>query len=139
MIELMFGLGVVMLFVAWRMADGEVRRLRQELRVAERACRVHRDLKEMVERRCAFQERVIRHYEQEFRARGGSLDAGPKGSWEAVMGFPAGYRPRKEEVEQRYRHLAKKRHPDVGGSVAAMATLNLAKREALRAAQGRAT
>jgi curved DNA-binding protein CbpA len=35
-------------------------------------------------------------------------------------------------IEQRYRDLAKKLHPDAGGSAEAMAELNEARKEALR-------
>lgn len=38
----------------------------------------------------------------------------------------------KEEIERYYRILAKQRHPDVGGSEAAMAELNQAREEALK-------
>jgi hypothetical protein len=56
-------------------------------------------------------------------------------SWREVFGFQptattAGTPP--SLIEARYRELAKKAHPDVGGSAEAMAELNRARDEALR-------
>ena len=47
-------------------------------------------------------------------------------SWRAVMHFREDEHVSPEAIEARYRWLAKKRHPDQGGSNAAMAELNTA-------------
>lgn len=56
-----------------------------------------------------------------------------KKPWREVLLFGADIlKPNADMVEKRYRELAKERHPDVGGSVEAMAELNRARDEALR-------
>ena len=52
-------------------------------------------------------------------------------SWREVLEIPHGVIVPSGKVEARYRDLAKKRHPDAGGTVEAMAELNRARREAL--------
>jgi hypothetical protein len=52
-----------------------------------------------------------------------------KRAWHHVLGISAA--ASKAEVEAAYRNLAKKAHPDNGGSTDAMAELNQAKQEAL--------
>lgn len=54
-----------------------------------------------------------------------------KRSWREVFGFGPNSRPDREGLELQYRTLAKKRHPDAGGSAEAMAELNAARDEAL--------
>ncbi|RAI30367.1 J domain-containing protein [Rhodoplanes serenus] len=61
---------------------------------------------------------------------------GEKPPWRAVLDFAADARLTASDVEARYRHLAKRRHPDAGGSAEAMAELNAARDEALRAIRG---
>jgi hypothetical protein len=58
-------------------------------------------------------------------------DAGTSRSWWNVMGFTGPYMSR-DTIQARYRELAKTRHPDKGGSDAAMAELNAALDEALK-------
>lgn len=53
-------------------------------------------------------------------------------TWRDVLGFPPSSKPAHAEVDARYRALAKKHHPDAGGSAEAMAELNTARDEALR-------
>lgn len=55
----------------------------------------------------------------------------PPRSWREVMGYTAGFKPAREHLDQRFRQMAFDRHPDRGGSTAAMAELNKA-REAAR-------
>lgn len=56
-----------------------------------------------------------------------------KRTWREVMKFTADVlRPNRDMVEQRYRELAKERHPDAGGSDEAMTELNHARAEALK-------
>ncbi|MEN6302231.1 MAG: J domain-containing protein [Armatimonadia bacterium] len=55
----------------------------------------------------------------------------PKRQWWEVMGFTE-FVTTRSEVEQRYRELAKKLHPDAGGNPEAMAELNQAREEALK-------
>ena len=56
-------------------------------------------------------------------------------TWRAALGFPTGYIPTKDEVNSAYRKMAKVAHPDMGGSVAAMIALNLAKDTAMEVAR----
>lgn len=53
----------------------------------------------------------------------------PQSCWE-ILGVPE--RASRETIETAYRALAKKRHPDSGGSQAAMSELNRARDEALK-------
>ncbi|MDF1734968.1 MAG: J domain-containing protein [Minwuia sp.] len=46
--------------------------------------------------------------------------------WTAVLGFPRDVTLTRDQVEARYRKLAKERHPDAGGSVDAFAELQTA-------------
>lgn len=52
--------------------------------------------------------------------------------WRDVMGFPDGSHPTVAEIDAMFRMLAKKRHPDAGGSHLLMAELTAARDEALR-------
>lgn len=59
----------------------------------------------------------------------------PEGTrpWKAVLGFPLDADVGVRDVEQRYRDLAKDRHPDApGGSTAAMTELNVARQRAFK-------
>lgn len=56
--------------------------------------------------------------------------AKPKRTWWEVFGFSSPVSD-KAVIEGRFKQLAKDRHPDAGGSDAAMAELNEARREAL--------
>lgn len=51
-------------------------------------------------------------------------------SWREVLEFTSGWAPGPEDLQNRYRRLAAVRHPDRGGSEAAMAELNLAYAQA---------
>lgn len=53
-------------------------------------------------------------------------------NWRTVLGFASNARPSRSEVNRAYHTLAKSRHPDTGGSVKAMAELNIARTNALR-------
>lgn len=50
--------------------------------------------------------------------------------WRIVMNFPTG-NPSIEEIEARYRSLAKVVHPDMGGSDAAMSELSEARKQGI--------
>lgn len=56
--------------------------------------------------------------------------------WREVMGFPPEATVTLDMVEARYRRLATMRHPDGGGSDAAMAELNAARDQAREALKG---
>lgn len=56
--------------------------------------------------------------------------------WREVMGFPPEATVTLDMVEARYRRLATTRHPDAGGSDAAMAELNAARDQAREALKG---
>lgn len=47
--------------------------------------------------------------------------------WRAVLGFEPGSNPTRHDVDQRYRRLASKLHPDKGGFADDMADLNAAR------------
>lgn len=53
--------------------------------------------------------------------------------WREVFGFPPETRPTREQIEQRFRELARERHPDRGGLHDDMAILNVARELALKA------
>lgn len=59
----------------------------------------------------------------------------PEGSgrrgWREVLQVPPGTTADRKDIETLYRNLAKKAHPDTGGSAAQMAELNRAREEAL--------
>lgn len=57
---------------------------------------------------------------------------GAKRPWREVFGFHGVQLPSKREIDRAWKDLAKKRHPDAGGSETAMAELNQARDEALR-------
>ncbi len=52
--------------------------------------------------------------------------------WREVMQFSTGHHPNADEISERHRRLARDRHPDAGGSDAAMAELNAARDAALK-------
>ena len=54
---------------------------------------------------------------------------GAKKAWWEIMGIDRS--STREQIEVRYRELAKRRHPDAGGSQEAMTELNQARQEAL--------
>lgn len=56
---------------------------------------------------------------------------GPK-PWREVLGFPAGARPGRIDIEAKRRELARQHHPDAGGSEAMMAEINAAADAALQ-------
>lgn len=51
--------------------------------------------------------------------------------WREVFGFEARMRLDRSDIEARFRELARERHPDRGGSDAAMAELNAARDQAM--------
>lgn len=53
--------------------------------------------------------------------------------WQSVLGLQSLLMPNRDDIEKAYRRLAAMRHPDKGGSDAAMAELNRARDEALEA------
>jgi DnaJ-class molecular chaperone len=53
-------------------------------------------------------------------------------SWRAALDIPVDAQASRPMIETRYRDLAKRLHPDAGGSTAAMAELNAARDQALR-------
>ena len=57
---------------------------------------------------------------------------GAKKHWREVLGFHPATRPSADDVVAAYRRLAKERHPDAGGSDAAMAELSEARDIAVR-------
>lgn len=57
-----------------------------------------------------------------------ALPAPARTPWRKVLGEAT----TKEEIEARYRQIARQRHPDTGGSQEAMAELNLARADALK-------
>lgn len=57
---------------------------------------------------------------------------GSKRPWREVLGFHGVQLPNKSEIDRAWKDLAKKKHPDAGGSGSAMAELNQARDEALR-------
>ncbi|TIL34258.1 J domain-containing protein [Mesorhizobium sp.] len=61
-----------------------------------------------------------------------ALPAPKRRSWRQVLEIVTSGPVTTDNVESAYRRLAKKAHPDVGGSTAAMAELNTAKTEALK-------
>lgn len=63
-----------------------------------------------------------------------ALPSSRRASWREVLKVPAG--ASREQIEAAYRDLAKKAHPDAGGSTAAMTELNRARAEALRETAG---
>lgn len=57
----------------------------------------------------------------------------PPRNWAAVLEIGAGAAISREVIEKAYLRLARQRHPDAGGSTAAMAELNAARDDALAA------
>jgi curved DNA-binding protein CbpA len=55
-----------------------------------------------------------------------------KRDWQAVLELRELLQPKRDDIERAYRRLAMERHPDKGGSDAAMAELNAARDEALQ-------
>lgn len=63
--------------------------------------------------------------------------ASRKRTWRDVLGIELpGYAIKAETVEAAFRNMAKKAHPDAGGSHAAMSELNAARAEALKEIKG---
>ncbi len=58
--------------------------------------------------------------------------SGSKRSWRQILEIAGEARVTVESIESAYRRLAKLKHPDTGGSDAAMAELNAARAEALK-------
>lgn len=56
-----------------------------------------------------------------------------KKDWRELLGFPPAARPGRDDIDAAYRSKAKSAHPDAGGSDAAMAELNAARADAIRA------
>jgi len=57
---------------------------------------------------------------------------GSKRPWREVLGFSPDHRPDPQEIAERYRRVARDKHPDAGGSETAMSELNVARDEALK-------
>jgi hypothetical protein len=57
-------------------------------------------------------------------------------TWREVLEIPPGVKPTLDEIQQAYRSLASKAHPDKGGSDAAMSELNAARAKAEEALRG---
>lgn len=57
---------------------------------------------------------------------------GSKRPWREVLEFAASASPSRDDIDAKYRELAKKNHPDSGGTTEAMAALNAARAEALK-------
>jgi hypothetical protein len=55
-----------------------------------------------------------------------------KRPWREVLGFSPDHRPGPQEIAERYRRVARDKHPDAGGSETAMSELNVARDEALK-------
>lgn len=66
-----------------------------------------------------------------FTALPAPISAGMHRPWREVMEFPPGAMPDRDQIRRRFQELASKRHPDSGGTNAAMAELNAAREEAL--------
>ncbi len=56
--------------------------------------------------------------------------------WQIVLELQDLLLPTREDIDQAYRRLASKHHPDKGGSADAMAEINLARDDALRFLEG---
>lgn len=74
---------------------------------------------------------LVRASLQGFKALPPPPGTKPKRPWWDVLGVPA--TASKSQIEDNYRHKAKTAHPDAGGSQEAMAELNAARDEGLRA------
>lgn len=59
-------------------------------------------------------------------------EPGAKKSWREILGFSPNLTPSAGTVEDQFRRLAKKHHPDAGGSNELMAELNAARAAALK-------
>ena len=77
---------------------------------------------------------LVRATFQGFAALPPPPGSNPKQSWREVLDLHG--HPTRAQVEAQYRLLAKKRHPDAGGSMEAMVELNLACDEALKEIEG---
>lgn len=84
---------------------------------------------EKAKRRADWAESMLRVYRQ---ASPMPDHLAPKGSWREVLEIRGSGRVSAKEINGQYRKLAKERHPDHGGSVAAMAALNLARQAGLK-------
>ena len=73
---------------------------------------------------------LVRATFQGFKALPPPPGTKPKRAWWEVLGFP-GPNASRGEIEERFKALAKERHPDAGGTPEAMAELNQARTEAL--------
>ena len=67
-----------------------------------------------------------------FTALPAPIVAGMKRPWREVFGYGAGDAVHRSMVEEQFRVLASRRHPDKGGTDAQMAELNAAREEALQ-------
>lgn len=138
-VMLLFVGGLVGFLWASRMRSRSEEELLERVEKSERnfaqAKQMLRDVEvefEGLRRAIMFLEGVLKQYQKTHDMRGWSPETRPRGTWQEVMGFGAKAKPTKAQVMERYRELAKKRHPDRGGSVAAMAALNMAKTAALK-------
>ena len=59
-----------------------------------------------------------------------ALPAPKKGGWRAIFGYDAGYNPSPFDLKTRFRKLAKRAHPDHGGSEGEWIALNEAHQQA---------
>ena len=57
---------------------------------------------------------------------------GPESKWRQVLGFVGEMHPTKEQIETRYKELARKRHPDAGGTHKEFVELAAARDAALQ-------
>ena len=67
-----------------------------------------------------------------FTALPAPIVAGMRRDWSLVLGLAELLAPTADDVQQAYRRLAAKHHPDRGGDPVAMAELNQARDEALK-------
>lgn len=67
-----------------------------------------------------------------FTALPAPIVAGMKRDWQTVLGLQSLLMPTADDVQQAYRRLAAKLHPDRGGDAEGMAELNAARDEALQ-------
>ena len=78
------------------------------------------------------QKEILRAALERIAARNGSPQSAQLNTWRGILGFPSNSRPTRAEVNKAYHTLAKKMHPDNGGSTAGMTALNIARQTALK-------